>query len=429
MKKEALIVNDCQTSIERQHKTMEIPSSKPENPNPLLAIPKWINEDYFRPIIEKDVTDFVRIKNFTSIAATKAGDNFSSIMVRVIVDIELKDGSEQEMSYILKTVLENSKGGSMFPRETNMYQTQIPNFIRLYKEAGVDVQLGPKCVHIDENPDGITIVMEDLKRQKFQNVDRTKGLDMEHMRGVLHKAAELHAASAVTYEQNGPFNEMYNHTLYNENHRERWEKVLKLRNVQYIQAMREWQLPDVEKYIAKVLSPRETFDIGKRLSKVDENEFNCLNHGDLWCNNVMFSEDRTLLIDFQLVKWGSPAHDLWYLIASSSSLDIKITEFDHFIEIYHTRLVECLKLLKYSKPIPTLRELHIMMLKYGDLGMITATGILVIALLPHDKNFDINNYYAQGPEGDDFRYKAFSNPYYVKAMLQLNPFLNNKGLL
>jgi len=65
-------------------------SRKLENPNEFLVIPKWINEDYFRPIIEKDVKDFRSIKNFTPIAATQPGDNYTSVMVRVIVDIELK---------------------------------------------------------------------------------------------------------------------------------------------------------------------------------------------------------------------------------------------------------------------------------------------------------------------------------------------------
>lgn len=65
-------------------------SSKPVNPNEQLAIPEWVNEDYFRPIIAKDVEDFVSIKSFTAIAATQPGENFTSVMVRVIVDIEVK---------------------------------------------------------------------------------------------------------------------------------------------------------------------------------------------------------------------------------------------------------------------------------------------------------------------------------------------------
>lgn len=65
-------------------------STKVDNPNELLVIPKWINEEYFRPIIEKDVKDFRSIKNFTPIAATQPGENYTSVMVRVHVDVELK---------------------------------------------------------------------------------------------------------------------------------------------------------------------------------------------------------------------------------------------------------------------------------------------------------------------------------------------------
>lgn len=108
------------------------------------------------------------------------------------------------------------------------------------------------------------------------------------------------------------------------------------------------------------------------MTKVDEREFNCLNHGDQWCNNIKFADEggkeQTLFVDFQVGRWGSPAQDLWYLIVSSSSLDIKIKEFDNFIYICHKRLEESLKLLKYPKPIPTFGELHVQMIKYCAWG-------------------------------------------------------------
>lgn len=72
----------------------ESSSSKHPNPNENLVIPEWINEDYFVPIIAKDVENFVGIKSFTPIAATQPGENYSSVMVRVIVDIEVKGRSE-----------------------------------------------------------------------------------------------------------------------------------------------------------------------------------------------------------------------------------------------------------------------------------------------------------------------------------------------
>lgn len=288
------------------------------------------------------------------------------------------DGSEQQISYILKTTLDSDKGGDLvagldlFPKEKQMYEDYIPKFVKLYKDAGVEIELAPKCLHVEESSKGIVLVLEDLKRQKFHNVDRLKGLDMAHMRRVLVKLAELHAASAVLHEKNGPYNEMFKKSLYNEINRPLFEALGKMRHIQYVKAMREWQMPDVEEYIELLPSPEEGFDIGIGLNTVDESEFNVLNHGDMWCNNIMFAgegaEERTLFVDLQIAKWGSPAQDLWYLITSSAALDIKFKEFDHFIYIYHKRLVECLKLLGYSKHIPTLKELHVTMIKYGNWG-------------------------------------------------------------
>ncbi|EDV93527.1 uncharacterized protein LOC6564201 [Drosophila grimshawi] len=414
-------------------------SSKPANPNEFLAIPKWINEDYFRPIIEKDVPDFMSFKNFNPIAATQPGENYTSIMVRVVIDIELKDGSEKQISYILKTMLDSDKGGALvssmnlFPKEMQMYQVHIPNYNRLYKDAGVDIELAPKCVHIEQTPECITLVLEDLKRQNFHNIDRLQGLDMPHMRRVLRKMAEFHAASVVNYEQNGPYEQMYLDSFYAESNRPIFETIGNMRMQQYFRAMREWQMPDVEKYIAMAPNPTEYFDRGLALNAVDENEFNVLNHGDLWCNNIMFSDDgpeeRTIFVDLQVGKWGSPVQDLWYMITTSAALDIKVKEFDHFIRIYHDRLVECLKLLKYSKHVPTLRELHSTMNKYGDWGTLTANSVMVAILMPSDKDSSIDMMMTPGPEGDAFRYKTFINPYYVKAMRQLYPFFENKGLL
>ncbi|XP_037947826.1 uncharacterized protein LOC119679505 [Teleopsis dalmanni] len=414
----------------------------PINPNQYLQIPKWINEDYFIPILEKDIPDFVRIVNFTTIAATAPGENYTSIMVRVIMEIELKDGSNTQSSYILKTCLEGGNQGAelvsnmnLFPKEKQMYQTLLPQFVKLYKQAGVDIKLSANCLHVEETPERITLVLEDLSRKKFMNVNRLKGFDMEHMRCVLHKLAELHAASAVYYHLNGPYDEIYSSTFFNESNRPIFEGMAESRKQAYFRAMREWDLENVEYYIAKYPDNDDYFDAALSLNETDPNEFNVLNHGDTWANNIMFRHDnegnieQTIFVDYQVGRWGTPAQDLWYLIVTSASLDIKIKEFDNFIRIYHKHLVKCLNLLKYQKPIITLRELHIMMLKYGLWGPLTAGGVMVAVLLPSDKDANMETMLKTGPEGEEFKYKTFINPYYAKAMSQLYPFFDNKGIL
>lgn len=411
------------------------------NPNEYLEIPKWINEDYFAVILEKDVPDYKSITKFTPIAATAPGENYTSIMVRVVIDIELKDGSVKQVSYILKTALDASNHGAafvnsmnLFPKEKHMYANYIPKFEQLYKAAGVEVKLGPKCIYTEQTPEKITLVMEDLKREKFGNIDRLKGFDMEHMKVVLNKLAEFHAASAVYQELNGPYEAMFNASFFTEANRPMFTTLYKPRIVLFQKAMREWDLEDVEKYIAKNPSLDDYFDENLRINVANPDEFNVLNHGDCWSNNIMFTHDvsgkvqQTLFVDFQICKWGTPAQDLWYVITTSVDLDIKVNEFDHFIQMYHKRLVECLKLLKYSKSIPTLKDLHIMMLKYGYWGVFTANSVCSAILYPSDKDANMDNMMKPGPEGDKFRHKAFTNPIYVKAMKQFYPFLDNKGL-
>ncbi|XP_017052778.1 uncharacterized protein LOC108095951 [Drosophila ficusphila] len=414
---------------------------KPINPNEHLAIPEWINEDYFRPILEKDVDNFDKIVNFNRVAATAPGENYTSIMVRVLIDLLFKDGSPGQISYILKTVLDMSKGGAlinqmgMFPKEREMYRDIISQFARLYKEAGLDIELAPKCVHTEETPERITLVFEDLSRQNFRNFDRLKGFDLPHIRCVLRKLAELHAASAVYRELCGPYDEKFYKSLFIKENEKVFTKIKETRDPGYLKAMREWGIQDIEKYINKFPSPSKFFEEGLKINQVDESDFNVLNHGDSWSNNIMFNYkengeiDKTIFVDLQLCKWGSPAQDLLYMIITSASLDIKVKEFDLFIQIYHERLVECLKLLNYTKRIPTLRDMHIMIIKFGSWAFFTATGVLVATLMPSDKDSNMDNMMTPGPESDAIRYKTFINPYYVKAMQQMLPFLDKKGLL
>ncbi|KAH8382883.1 hypothetical protein KR009_005693 [Drosophila setifemur] len=414
---------------------------EPINPNELLDIPKWINEEYFVPILEKDVEGFDKIVNFTAIAATAPGDNYASIMVRVFVDFILNDGSEQQTSYILKTGLDINKGGSltaqigMFPKEKEMYEAHIPQFVKLYKEAGLDIELAPRCVHIEETPESITLVFEDLSRRNFRNYDRLQGFDLAHIRCVLRKLAELHAASAVYRELNGPYGARYLTSLFAEENRKMFTTIREIRDPFYKKAMLEWGVPDIERYIRKFPSATKFFEEGLKLNQVDESDFNVLNHGDSWVNNIMFNYkengaiDRTIFVDLQLAKWGSPAQDLWYMILTSASLDIKVKEFDLFIQIYQERLSECLTLLNYSKPIPTLRDMQTMMIKYGSWASFTANGVLLATLMPSDKDSNMDKLLSPGPEADAYRYKTFTNPYYVKAMRQLLPFFDRKGLL
>lgn len=60
------------------------------NPNLQLDIPKWISKDYFKKILQKELPNFSKILKFSSIAATPPGENYTSLLVRIAMDIKMK---------------------------------------------------------------------------------------------------------------------------------------------------------------------------------------------------------------------------------------------------------------------------------------------------------------------------------------------------
>lgn len=174
------------------------------------------------------------------------------------------------------------------------------------------------------------------------------------------------------------------------------------------------------------------------LGDVDPEEFNVLNHGDCWCNNIMFKynesgeREDTILVDFQMGKYGTPCQDLLYFIFSSVKQEIRLKEFDFFIRFYHENLKVNLKLLDYKKPIPNLSDLHIMLLKRSGMGTSAVFGTLALALLDLSNtgaDYNLDNLISTSESGFDFKLLMYTNPKYVKCLNEILPWLENRGML
>ena len=136
---------------------------------------------------------------------------------------------------------------------------------------------------------------------------------------------------------------------------------------------------------------------------------------------------ETYLVDYQIPKYGTPAQDLYYFLLSSTKLDIKINEFDYFIKFYHDHLVQHLKLLKYPKNIPSLSDMHAMLLKYGILGYSTVCGVMGVVLLDPTKEAIFENFLSDSDAGKSFKKLLFSNDRYRKHAELVLPWLHNRG--
>ncbi|XP_017104266.2 uncharacterized protein [Drosophila bipectinata] len=413
-----------------------------ENPNKDLIIPDWINEKYFTDVLAKDEPDHVKILKFTPVAAIPPGENFTSTMIRIYINLKMKDGSVKNKTYILKIMLPEDRGGKdfgdfgLFPKEAKMYDTFIPAFEALYKEAGWDIQLAPKCLKTEERNGEIHFIFEDLRVKGFGNMDRTKGLDMEHMTASLHKLAEYHAASAVFEEKNGRYPEEFYEGFVNRSCKQFHIDGFRLKEKAFKKAMLTWGMKDAEKYVEKF--PTEEQYWAQCLATLDYNndEFYVLSHGDFWSSNLMSSYlpdgslNKLLLIDFQLPKWSHPAEDLLFFLILSPKNELRLKEFDNFVRIYWERLIECLKVLKYQKRLPALRDIQRSMYHKNNsfcvfFSLFTHMPIIVF---PSDKDSNFHCIMAKTEEGENMRLRMLSNPAFGKIMKDLYPFLYNRGV-
>lgn len=158
----------------------------------------------------------------------------------------------------MKTMLDDKKGGTfintlnLFPKERLMYEAILPQLEALYEENGSKVKFAPKCHWIEDKSGRITLVLEDLLTKKFRNINRLKGFDMAHMKRVLEKLAEFHAASVMLKEKMGPYPKEFTNTYLPSNYQK--SKSYQARLNSYKAAMATWGLEDYEKYTKMIVS-------------------------------------------------------------------------------------------------------------------------------------------------------------------------------
>lgn len=136
------------------------------------------------------------------------------------------------------------------------------------------------------------IVMEDVTEKNYKMANRKTGLDLAHCELLLAKLAKFHAASVVYREKNGPYKECFKNGIYSENMRPIFEQFYSANADLLTEIAAEWNL--TPKLNNAMLNWRDhMLDRCFEVVKEDPNSFNCLNHGDMWCNNSMFKYDST----------------------------------------------------------------------------------------------------------------------------------------
>uniref|UniRef100_A0A1A9VBG5 CHK domain-containing protein n=1 Tax=Glossina austeni TaxID=7395 RepID=A0A1A9VBG5_GLOAU len=421
-------------------------------------IPKWIEDELFEEVFRQTQPKYQSTRNFRISHALAPGENYTTIILKVEAEVLLKDGLTDDLSYMLKIGHSNEnlpkdmKKFDAFDVENGMYKEIVPEFERMYAKVGRKIRFAAKSYTLATQEEHV--LLEDLRRYGFKNVRRQDCLDLEHLKNALEKLAQWHAASAVMVQQSGLFDMKYRRGMLNEDGKELLQNVFDdtgryvLKNITKLEGHEEYYdevvksnylLEKIYQLFILLVFQRTFFskftDIFFENAQVDPEEFNVLNHGDYWSNNIMFqyapdgSIKSTLPVDFQGPRYGSPAQDLLYLIFSSARLDIKISKFDYFIRFYHQKLIENLIVLNYSQPLPTLRELHQMLIKYGLWAMVPIAVTLPIILCQPSDKASLDNLIGHTDNSEEFKNLLYSNTLYLNHLKLTLPWLLYRGAL
>ncbi|EDV53676.1 uncharacterized protein LOC6554927 isoform X1 [Drosophila erecta] len=402
--------------------------------------PKWVTKELFSSLLEQGNQNFKAIVKYVPTSAISKGENYLTIVLRIQIEMQLKDDSLEDISYILKIPLvpedQENDFHDMFDAEQDMYDNLIPELENLYAQ---NTSISPKFkpVHLrfpGEPVKSDYILLEDLRVKGYRNADRTQGLEQFEVEAALKKLAQWHAASAKRVVELGEYDRDIRESYFTTEH----QKLLDEFNVNFcmpfLECMQQYNLEPGQLVLISDYTSQLT-DLNIEFGKNDPLELSVLNHGDFWCNNFMFkyrnaSEvEDVCFVDFQLPKYGTPAQDLLCMLMTSPKFSIKLEKFDYFIGYYHQQLVEHLAMLNYNRNAPTLAQFHAHLHRYSLWAFICAQRMLPIVLLPPDVGSHIGNIMGNSEEATAFKRKMFLLPAYVDQIKVILPWLISRGYI
>ncbi|KAH8383454.1 hypothetical protein KR009_008707, partial [Drosophila setifemur] len=409
-------------------------------------VPEWLNESQFEQLLAANVADFSKIVGFRVKPAMAPGENYATIMLRVSIDVELTDKTTKLFSYMMKVPHKSPQMDQMlalanfFNSENAAYTELLPQFEKLYKSKGMDITFAPKAFRLDSTKEpnlANTVLMNDLGQQGYKNLNRLECLNLEQAKYALKKLAQFHAAGATLVQVRGPYPDVFLYGMMGSNKelvRGFIDAMLGPFRTAFLANLNNFK--NGEKYreqLENVLSGlTEEF---LKMGELDNSEFNVLNHGDCWMNNLLFKTgpkgelEDMVFVDFQNPKYGSPAMDLLYFIITSVHIDYKLDSFDYLVRHYHDQLTKHLNFLGFTGRQPSLRELHMTVIKYGGWLLFPAIAVLPLVLLDPSKSATFDNFMGESEEGAKFKNLLYQNKRYQGYIERILPWLENRGFL
>ncbi|KAG8362557.1 EcKinase 1 [Fopius arisanus] len=404
-----------------------------------LVAPDWLNAEFIQRVLKNSENDdSIEITEMTTKPATNKGDNYTSDMHRSTVEFTRDEGGRkvtEKRSIIVKVAPTTEGQQKDLVEQADLFGVEIQMMTTTLHEMQVllpETKISGKCLYTQsKNPP--LLVIEDLAPLGFRMADREAGLDLDHCILAVRGLAKFHASSIAVYEKSPECKTRYNRGIFNTDNPPEMRTFFTNGMKSLGRAVEHWPKLGTL-YADKIAKVADVvYERASNCRIPNESDFNVINHGDFWVNNMLFAYDdngkvtRHIFVDFQLCVYGSPAIDLNYFLNTSPSETVLLSHRDHLIDEYLKVLTATMRRIGCKVEPPSLDELKEAVYRMEVYGMLAACTILPIVLV--DKKEAQNLDEIMGQDEASFNNKAYENPKYKETMSRRLPKWEAMGLL
>ncbi|XP_076286025.1 uncharacterized protein LOC143211852 [Lasioglossum baleicum] len=278
---------------------------------------------------------------------------FLSSHQRLSIEAKTKTGETEMLTFFVKVVpydlpvqAEYVIGKCVFLKEMIFLRDIVPELKKSYNAE----QWSPRCYLVKDH----LFIFEDLGAKGYTMRDK-HSFTKELVVSSLNSIARMHASSLLAEERLGvSFKKLYPDAFV-ENSFARTGKTKEWfdTGINAIVAIAE-QLGLDASQVPKAC--QEVF-AGLEMSPTKRN---VISHGDLWGNNMMFSNEvppKCLLVDFQLLRYAPLVHDVAQLLYLCTDRSFRKSSEETMLKHYYSVLCETLKSAGTPIEIPPWSEI------------------------------------------------------------------------
>ncbi|KAG8035767.1 hypothetical protein G9C98_001423 [Cotesia typhae] len=402
-----------------------------------MDLPEWLTASFIENALKNaDKDSSISVTNIEVMMATSIGDNNNSKMYRVSCDItrrELSKTVTTRSSVIVKVAHSTQQLQKELIEDLDIFGVEINMMTEVLKDMESilkNTKLSGRCYFSQQNNPPI-LVLEDLAPLGFRMADRQAGLDLDHCTLVIRNVAKFHASSLLLYENKPKVKEFCSKGVFGENCPPTLREFMRIGMKSMVKAAKSW--PELSKKCIEKLENLQESALFKAFSvlKLREYEFNVINHGDVWVNNLMFKYDNKgnvidqIFVDFQACFYGTPALDLQYFLHTSLNEKSIVHHKNFLIKEYQETLSLTMKRIGCKTCVPSLQYIKKILFDCEIFGfLIASTGLpIMMASKNHAKELD------DMVDDGEFNAGVYNNENYRVRMVRMLKEWDDLGVL